>query len=559
MARLKTPSRKARGHGTSKPEPAAEAPKAEPIKAAEPAKADTVSIPLNHAAVAIAAVVVLLAAALVLTNPSILPMPKDGTGLVTASSAVVAANSYDVRSSADAKASLELFVMSQCPFGTQAETLAKPAIEKFGKDLNFSIHFIATESASGFTSLHGQPEVDENLRQVCIIKKTPEKFFDYVSCINEDYQRAGSIWRDCAAKAGLDSNAINSCATGDEGKQLLRENIKRSNELDIGSSPTYYINGEPFEGGRDERALTRGVCQASPELSLCKSLPPEPQVNMIIVNDASCASCNPAGVVSQLKAYFYNLSTRTVDYASPEGAALVKQFGITSVPAFVFDSSIEKHEVFNDFQRYLRKDGGLYYLPFQGDKLIGRAAAPKRVDLFVMSQCPFGTQAENALKEITENIPELQWDIHFIATDTGSGFESLHGQPEVDEDVRQSCILADNRDKFFDYVSCINADYRNAGSLWRGCAEKAGLSPASIDACVSTRGPALLRERIALANELNIGASPTWLANNQTVFGGIYAEGAKQSICSANPGLAGCEKTLSGPSQTVSAGGGCQV
>ena len=43
-------------------------------------------------------------------------------------------------------------------------------------------------------------------------------------------------------------------------------------------------------------------------------------------------------------------------------------------------------------------------------------------------------------------------------------------------------------------------------------------------------------------------ASPTWLANNQVKFSGIDAETIKKNFCSANPGLDGCENTLSGDS-----------
>ena len=68
------------------------------------------------------------------------------------------------------KPQVELFVMSFCPFGVQAEKELLPFIAKYGDAVDFNLRFIANlaeEDASGepkFTSLHGEAEVIENLR-----------------------------------------------------------------------------------------------------------------------------------------------------------------------------------------------------------------------------------------------------------------------------------------------------------------------------------------------------------------------------------------------------------
>ena len=60
---------------------------------------------------------------------------------------------------------LDLFVMSQCPYGVQAETGVLDALGAFGSDLQVNVRFIVSEAGTSFNSLHGQPELDENLRQ----------------------------------------------------------------------------------------------------------------------------------------------------------------------------------------------------------------------------------------------------------------------------------------------------------------------------------------------------------------------------------------------------------
>ena len=73
------------------------------------------------------------------------------------------------------KPDVELFVMSYCPYGVQAEQELLPFLETYGDTIDFKLRFIigkeetSAEDASGdirFTSLHGEPELMENKRQM---------------------------------------------------------------------------------------------------------------------------------------------------------------------------------------------------------------------------------------------------------------------------------------------------------------------------------------------------------------------------------------------------------
>ena len=89
---------------------------------------------------------------------------------------------------------VDFYVMSQCPYGTQVEDAIKPVLDKLGKAVDFSINFIATDLGGGkFSSLHGQGEVDENIRQLCAVKYYPNTYMDYIVCRNRTYSlQAGS-------------------------------------------------------------------------------------------------------------------------------------------------------------------------------------------------------------------------------------------------------------------------------------------------------------------------------------------------------------------------------
>ena len=155
---------------------------------------------------------------------------------------------------------VELFVMAQCPFGVIAENAMYPVYKLLKDNIDFNLHFIATKTADGFSSLHGQPEVDEDLRQVCIMDKYPDKYFSYIECVNENYQNPESVWEGCAEEFNIDVDEITTCYQGEEGASLLEENIKKTNEYGVTGSPTMFINGEKYSGQRTPQLFQDAIC-----------------------------------------------------------------------------------------------------------------------------------------------------------------------------------------------------------------------------------------------------------------------------------------------------------
>jgi len=140
------------------------------------------------------------------------------------------------------KPTVMLFVMSQCPFGVQAEKAAKPLIDAFGDEIDFQVHYIATDNGDGtFGSLHGQNEVNGDLRQVCIQKYFPDKFWDHLLCVEPNYTQLDSVWEGCATQNGIDVETIKTCASGSEGAQLLKDSIEVTNDFGATGSPTTYV------------------------------------------------------------------------------------------------------------------------------------------------------------------------------------------------------------------------------------------------------------------------------------------------------------------------------
>ena len=156
------------------------------------------------------------------------------------------------------KPTLELFVMSYCPFGVQAEEKIFPIVKEFGDKINFKLRFIAQEKetvsfqeVTPFTSLHGYPEVAENIRQLLIAQEYPDKYLDYILCRGKKLDKS---WEDCAEKLGINVAKIQALFDAPEAEQLFRENIQRAAELGVRASPTIFVDGHKFRANQLLRA-----------------------------------------------------------------------------------------------------------------------------------------------------------------------------------------------------------------------------------------------------------------------------------------------------------------
>lgn len=82
------------------------------------------------------------------------------------------------------KPTVQMFVMSFCPYGKQAEQGIGPAMSVLGKYVTFEPHFIVNVNGDTVNSLHGPNEAAEDKRQAVIWKYWPDEFWSYVDIVN---------------------------------------------------------------------------------------------------------------------------------------------------------------------------------------------------------------------------------------------------------------------------------------------------------------------------------------------------------------------------------------
>lgn len=139
---------------------------------------------------------------------------------------------------------MEIFVMSQCPYGVMAENAIIEAKKKgiFPKDKTVKLRYIVNyDKRKGFSSLHGSAEWEEDVRQLLIAKYYPTKLWQYLSVRNKDYR--SSRWDKAMDAAGINIRKIMK-KFDTEGLELLKKEAQYVKEYEVGASPTFLWEGK---------------------------------------------------------------------------------------------------------------------------------------------------------------------------------------------------------------------------------------------------------------------------------------------------------------------------
>lgn len=200
-------------------------------------------------------------------------MTKDGSYLVPGIISLAETQTQQQTQVKTDKPEVQLFVMSFCPYGMQAENAMRNVVNLLGNKADIKVHFIASVSGTApytFQSLHGDQEVQEDLRQVCIMKNYDQKtYWNYLMNINancsskyKDSVAYDACWKDAATKAGIDTSKVDTCSKGTEGQNLLKADADLATANGVSSSPTLIINGVAYNGDRNTNAYKEAICNA---------------------------------------------------------------------------------------------------------------------------------------------------------------------------------------------------------------------------------------------------------------------------------------------------------
>jgi len=475
-------------------------------------------------------------------------------------------------------------IMSKCPYAAQVLKPMATVVESMGDWLDFRLEFIGTDGEEGqLGSLHGEPEVLGDRALACGQAHLPglEPYFRLVRCVMEDFRSLPGNWEPCATRMGLDAHIpdLRACYDGEESNRLLRQSFKASATAGARGSPTMFIAGREYRGPRTVAAFTRAICAgmtAERQAGQCAALPKPLAFKAIVIGDKRCRDrhCNIDSTVKNFKSLFPGMTVRELDWSSGEAKLLYQDEGLEYLPAMLFSPIVEKAEEYGRLRRHLSAGRTGAWLVFNrrsrhdptlelcdngeddtGDgladcedphcrgSLVCRPETPGKLELFVMSQCPYAVKAFRALGPVLKAFAgdPLKLEIHYIGGVSEGRPTALHGQPEVDENIRQLCVKQHYPEQLMDYIWCRGPNIRS--SDWEPCATD-GIQAGVIRGCLEGPGTEMLLKDCTLAQSLDIGASPTWLINGSQRFNGVDPGVIQSHICKHNPEFGGCKVDL---------------
>lgn len=225
-------------------------------------------------------------------------------------------------------------------------------------------------------------------------------------------------------------------------------------------------------------------------------------------------------------------------------------------------------------ETYVTKDGKVFFPQgikvdefaalSNSDASVAAADVPKTdkplVDLYVMSFCPYGNKAEETMYPVYTALKDkVTWNIHYIVGVSGTTVQSLHGQPEADQNMREVCVKENyDLDTFWKFIGYVNQNCGSNGACWKDAAKAAGADSVKIESCVAAKGLEYMKAEAAASDAAGAQGSPTLIINGVQT-NSVYSYGQPntylKAVCdSFTTAPAECAEVIDSASASAAAG-----
>jgi len=294
-------------------------------------------------------------------------------------------------------------------------------------------------------------------------------------------------------------------------------------------------------------------------------------VTITLLSDARCPECDTTMLKGSLVELFPDAEFKELDYSEDEAKTIMEEASITLLPAVILSEDVKEHDNYAQIAQFVtetEKDLTLMIgasfdpegeicangVDDTGNGLIDcedescsselfcaleKTEKPK-IELFIMSHCPYGTQVEKGLLPVLDLLEgKVDFELKFCDY-------AMHGQKELNEQLNQYCIQENYQDKLNEYLYCFLEDETSSAA----CIEKLGFDQDTLDTCIADldaefkvtemfndqstwaggRFPKFNVDAEGVA-KYNVGGSPTFILNGVSVPTGRSPAALLTTIC----------------------------
>ncbi|MBO4555633.1 MAG: hypothetical protein J5706_02650, partial [Elusimicrobiales bacterium] len=386
------------------------------------------------------------------------------------------------------------------------------------------------DSKGAFSAKNGEQELEEAKRIAIISSEYSSRVRDYLSARVFDMSSEG--WKNAAVFAGINPDTLDN-KVKNSGDKALEQSYARATVLNADES-SLFIDGKIYDGSPRIHSLFEAINN---------SLPPSRRVPLPdgYVPPAKKAipplyAVLPEGMKKneQLIRIFYSFFEGIKSEISSYDSVKDKFEWLEFLHSYIFPGTDDVKKTFanfiaaGEFKMAEGKDGQSWvvYEDRNGNGFYpNKPARQNTLELYIMSQCPYGVAAGNLLFGALKKglLPEnYVLELHFIGNAVKNNdewqFSSLHGENEWKEDARQLYVAKYYPDKLADYVLERNKDITSPD--WQTAAKAAGLDVEKIEKG-EKESYDMLAADFAIAESLGIGSSPSFISEGRSFFVGL--------------------------------------
>lgn len=267
-------------------------------------------------------------------------------------------------------------------------------------------------------------------------------------------------------------------------------------------------------------------------------------VPVSVITDDSCETCDPGEILSWLRKVSPTISAEKIDFNSEQGKKMVDEFGIKTLPAFIFDKNLDQTEFYLQAEPLFYAKGDKYVLNVQtlgapvgkylslpqtnsDDATFGNKDAKVKVVIFSDFQCPYCKVFYSSLRETMKNykdnvlfsFKELPLDIHPQAPSAA---------------LASMCAL--EQGKFWEYADILYAKQSQWGETkdttsFKSYAQILKLNANDFNGCLDNKKyQDKINADISEAQNFGITGTPTIFVGDKVETGALSKEELKKDI-----------------------------
>ncbi len=270
----------------------------------------------------------------------------------------------------------------------------------------------------------------------------------------------------------------------------------------------------------------------------------DPKVGVKVITDSACTKCSPDEALVWFRRILPTMEAVPVEASSDEGKALVAEFGVKTLPAFIFADKIASTDFYNAAAEIFTQKDGSYVLdtarlglapgkylttPEIGDSAIVTGPSDAKVKVIEYSdfQCPYSKAFYPSVKTM---LSEYGDKVEFVYKQLPLAFHPQAGNASLASEC------ANEQGKFALYEETLFAKQAEWGATtgtqkFKEYARALGLKAADFTVCLDSKKYAdKISAESAEAASFGISGTPGIFVNDQFYAGAIKYSDLKTAI-----------------------------